>query len=222
MIGIYKITNKTNEHCYIGQSTDIERRWKCHISNASAKNIADYNYPLQKAFRKYGIEKFSFEILKLCKKSELLDWEVYFYDKYRPQYNQIRPNENPVFNPTIEARRQAIFQTEEYKKKCSRKPSAETRKKVSESLKNSVKHKQTHNTAEYKAKMFEIRQRGKRRNKPIVMFNDKEKRQFESMMACARWLDENTDFKSKNKVSKIKAVCDGERKSAFGYKYSYM
>ena len=222
MIGVYKITNKTNEHCYIGQSIDIARRWKCHISNATVKNIPDYNYPLQKAFRKYGIENFTFEVLKLCKKSELLEWETYFYDKFRPHYNQIRPNENPVFNPTIEAKRQAIFQTEEYKKKCSKTPSAETRKKVSESLKNSVKHKLTHNTPEYKAKMFEIRQRGKRRNKSIVMYNTDFTKTFDSMSACAKWLDENTDFKSKNKVSKIKAVCDGERKSAFGYKYSYM
>lgn len=222
MIGIYKITNKKNKHCYIGQSVDIERRWRDHISNSKSKHNADYNYPLQKAFRKYGVENFMFEVLKLCNKSELLDWETFFYDKFKPQYNQIRPSENPVFNPVIEARRQAIFKTEEYKKKCSKKPSAETRKKVSESLKNSVKHKQTHNTPEYKSKMFEIRQRGKRRNKPIVMYNNDYTKTFESMMACARWLDKNTCYKSKNKVSKIKAVCDGERNSAFGYKYSYV
>ena len=26
--GIYKITNKINGHSYIGQSVDIERRWR--------------------------------------------------------------------------------------------------------------------------------------------------------------------------------------------------
>ena len=30
MIGIYKITNTKNEKVYIGQSTNIEERWKQH------------------------------------------------------------------------------------------------------------------------------------------------------------------------------------------------
>lgn len=30
MIGIYKITNRLNNHSYIGLSTDIEARWKYH------------------------------------------------------------------------------------------------------------------------------------------------------------------------------------------------
>ena len=30
MIGIYKITNTKNEKSYIGQSTNIEERWKQH------------------------------------------------------------------------------------------------------------------------------------------------------------------------------------------------
>ena len=32
MIGIYKIENKVNGKVYIGQSIDIEKRWKNHIS----------------------------------------------------------------------------------------------------------------------------------------------------------------------------------------------
>lgn len=222
MIGIYKITNKLNGHSYIGQSVDIERRWKDHILNAKRCKNADYNYPLQKAIRKYGVENFNFEILKLCEKSELLKYETFYYDLMRPAYNQIRPSENPVFNPEIETRRQAIFQTQEYKQKCSKKPSEATRKKVSESLKKSIKHKQSHNTPEYKAKIFEIRQNGKRKNKPCIMFNEFLTMRFGSLMDCAKWLDANTNYKCKNKVSKIKAVCDGERKSAFGYKYSYV
>ena len=30
MMRIYKITNKVNGHSYIGQSVDIEKRWKSH------------------------------------------------------------------------------------------------------------------------------------------------------------------------------------------------
>lgn len=32
MIGIYKITNKINNHSYIGLSTKVEERWKYHQS----------------------------------------------------------------------------------------------------------------------------------------------------------------------------------------------
>lgn len=38
---------------------------------------------------------------------------------------------------------------------------------------------------------------------------------------AGRWIKENTKYKSKNPVSKIKAVCDGERPTAFGYKWRY-
>lgn len=58
MIGIYKITNKINQHCYIGQSRQIEKRWKRHIEISNNKNIKEYQYPLYKAFRKYGIKNF--------------------------------------------------------------------------------------------------------------------------------------------------------------------
>lgn len=222
MIGIYKITNKLNGHCYIGQSIDIKQRWSRHKNASHSPRSVSYKYPLQKAIRKYGVENFELEILCLCAKEELLKNEQYYYKLYLPEYNQMYPCENPVFDPVVEAKRQAIFQTEEYKQKCSKIKSPETIKKLSESLKNSIRHKQTHNTPEYKLKMFNIRQKGLRKNKPIKMYNDKFCLTFDSMMACSKWLNDNTKYTSKNKVSKIKAVCDGERKSAFGFKYSYI
>ena len=45
--------------------------------------------------------------------------------------------------------------------------------------------------------------------------------EFISFQEGARWLSENTEFTGKNKASKIKAVCDGERQTAFGYKWEY-
>ena len=53
------------------------------------------------------------------------------------------------------------------------------------------------------------------------MYNDALRMEFASLSDCARWLNANSKFQSKNKVSKIKAVCDGERKKAFGYYYYY-
>ena len=85
--GIYKITNKINGHSYIGQSVDIERRWRQHI-NFPKENS---KYPLYQAFRKYGIENFIFEIVELCSQEKLNEREIYFiakYNSYKQGYNQ--------------------------------------------------------------------------------------------------------------------------------------
>ena len=60
--GIYKITNKINQKVYIGKSNNIENKWKYHQTRYLQKK--EYNKPLYRAFRKYGINNFSFEILE--------------------------------------------------------------------------------------------------------------------------------------------------------------
>lgn len=64
MNAVYKITNKVNNKSYVGSSTRVEKRWQQHKNDAFNPNNEKYNYPLYCAFRKYGIENFSFEILK--------------------------------------------------------------------------------------------------------------------------------------------------------------
>lgn len=96
LTGIYKITNKINSKCYIGQSFDIKTRLKNHIKNINNRNNKTYNYPLYKAIRKYGIENFDFEILKILKgekinKENLNELEIYyisFFNSYDNGYNQ--------------------------------------------------------------------------------------------------------------------------------------
>ena len=88
MVGIYKITNNINQHCYIGQSTQIQKRWQNHKIAAYNLNDKGYNYPLYKAFRKYGIENFSFTILEKCNNEDLNEKEVFWINYYHPEYNQ--------------------------------------------------------------------------------------------------------------------------------------
>lgn len=71
MVGIYKITNKINQKIYIGQSVNISKRWVAHRNGAFNPNNKQYNTPLYKAIRKYGIENFTFEVLEECPISEL-------------------------------------------------------------------------------------------------------------------------------------------------------
>ena len=64
MYSVYKITNLFNQKSYIGSSTRVEKRWQQHKNDAFNPNNEKYNYPLYQAFRKYGVENFSFTILK--------------------------------------------------------------------------------------------------------------------------------------------------------------
>ena len=85
--GIYKITNILNKKCYIGQSINIPLRWRHHRSFS----LKESNYPLYRAFKKYGIENFTFEILEECLPSELNEKEIYwikFFNSYNEGYNQ--------------------------------------------------------------------------------------------------------------------------------------
>lgn len=92
VIGIYKITNLINGKSYIGQSVNIQKRFNAHKSVAFNHNDKNYNYPLYKAIRKYGIDNFSFDILEECDISELNNKEIYYISKYKTYgkfgYNQ--------------------------------------------------------------------------------------------------------------------------------------
>lgn len=82
MIGIYKITNNINGKCYIGQSRDIQKRWTSHKNVPFNPNYQEYDYPLYKAIRKYGLENFSFEVLEECSIEELNEKEDFWINKY--------------------------------------------------------------------------------------------------------------------------------------------
>ena len=80
--GIYKIENLVNGKVYIGQSVDIESRWREHKNISQRKTSKSYNYPLYKAFRKYGVENFSFEIVEECPVETLSEKEMFYINKY--------------------------------------------------------------------------------------------------------------------------------------------
>lgn len=91
MVGIYKITNTINEKSYIGQSTDIYRRWRTEIADSNNVNSDSYNYPLMRSFRKYGIDNFKFEVVEECDIEELNQKEIYwinYFDTFFHGYNQ--------------------------------------------------------------------------------------------------------------------------------------
>ena len=58
-IGIYKITNSLNGKCYVGQSWDIEKRWRRYYGLDCKAQVKLYN-----ALKKYGLGVFTFEVLQ--------------------------------------------------------------------------------------------------------------------------------------------------------------
>ena len=80
--GIYIVKNSVNDKVYIGQSVNIGRRWLSHKASATSKGARDYNTKLHTAMRKFGIDKFHYEILEECGREFLDEKEEQYIEKY--------------------------------------------------------------------------------------------------------------------------------------------
>ena len=92
--GIYKITNQINDMCYVGQSTDISRRWKDHAKCGLGIDSAAGN-KLYQAMQEYGLHNFSFELLEECSREDLNEKEKSFIEIYNSKnfgYNITKGN----------------------------------------------------------------------------------------------------------------------------------
>ena len=87
--GVYKITNKRNGKVYIGQSSDVIKRWNGHIYSTKNKKLQSYDYPLYKEIRKYGIDNFEVRLIEEIENKEDM---ILAEQKYIDKYNSIMPN----------------------------------------------------------------------------------------------------------------------------------
>lgn len=98
--GIYQIVNLINNKIYIGQSKNIERRWAIHKRVNSNPLNESYDYPLYRAFRKYGLDNFNFKILEICNIKELNTKESFYinlFNSFIPNgYNQTLGEIRPI------------------------------------------------------------------------------------------------------------------------------
>lgn len=72
-VGVYKIENRENGKVYIGSSVEIERRFYKH--KLMLDSDKHQNIHLQRAWNKYGKDKFDFLVLLNCEKDDLLLYE---------------------------------------------------------------------------------------------------------------------------------------------------
>ena len=92
--GVYKITNKTNTLCYIGQAKKIRERWRDHMKCGLGIDTPANN-KLYQAMYKKGIDNFTFEMLEECAAIDLDEKEAFYIDLYNSYdygYNSNRGN----------------------------------------------------------------------------------------------------------------------------------
>lgn len=86
---IYKIQNLINGNVYIGQTVKlVEKRFQQHRNNYDKPYFSQLT--LYKAFKKYGLDNFSFEMLEKVDNDKLDEREKYwidYYDSYKNGYN---------------------------------------------------------------------------------------------------------------------------------------
>lgn len=137
---IYKITNKVNNKCYIGQTKElkVEKRWKNHINDIKQERGCP---ALREAVKKYSWTNFKFEILIICFDEDRFRFETEYIKKYNSQvpngYNITIGGEGGCFkgkNHTEETKKKiSTYFKNFYKNKENRTILGE---KVKESLKN--------------------------------------------------------------------------------------
>jgi group I intron endonuclease len=83
---IYKVINKINKKCYIGQTIKLlQKRKNDHHCQA---NLKSNNY-FARTLRKYGKDNFEWEVIEKCNSKNELDEMEFHYIK---QYNSFKPN----------------------------------------------------------------------------------------------------------------------------------
>lgn len=206
MIGIYKIISPSNR-VYIGQSINIEKRWKHHDTNC--KNLIK----LGRSFRKYGKENHKFEILQECKLEEL--------DKLETYYKQLELNK-------VKGDWQQVLFCELYDTGGGPK-SEETKKKISESNKGKLKPLGTGDKISKSKKGVKLNyKRTKEHNEKFILKKFKPVLQFDlEGNLIKKWdsIKEAEIFFNplKSKSDNIGACCRKYRQeSAYGFKWEYL
>jgi group I intron endonuclease len=85
--GIYKITNLTNNKCYVGSAKDFNKRWNRHYLDLI--NNKHHSIKLQRSFNKHGIDNFMCEIIEEIpyEKNLIIERENYWINEYNSKEN---------------------------------------------------------------------------------------------------------------------------------------
>ena len=204
MAYIYKITNKLNGKIYIGKTTKtIEERYKEHCNDYMKDR--NENRPLYRAMKKYGIKNFSIEEIEECSTSNSSERETYwieYYNSFSNGYNATRGGDGKAYID-----RELVYKT--YLNVLNIRKTAELCNCCTETVSTILK--------EYNFSSIELKANGHlSRRKPVAKIDKNTNEIIEIYASVAD--AENANGNTRH----IAQVCNGNRKTAAGYKWKYL
>lgn len=201
MAYIYKITNKINGKVYIGKTLNsIQKRWREHLIDSKKRRCE--KRPLYSAINKYGEENFEIEQIEECSHDILNERECYwieYFGSFKNGYNAtVGGDGRPYLDYDL------IYNT--YIKINSISKTAELCQCSKDSVIKILKNKGL-TTQDFI----------KNSSKTVAML-DKNTEEILKIFPSAH---EASKFLNKT-PQHIRDVCLGKRKSAYGYKWSYL
>ena len=204
MAYIYRIWNDINGKDYIGKTLNtIENRWKEHCRDYKRSRCE--KLPLYEAMNKYGIEHFHIEQIEECSSDLLSEREIYWIEQYGSfvsGYNATRGGDGKFYVDvdiicSLWREGNNIAQIHEI--------TGYDKQTISIHLKNS------------NVSSDEIENRRQEQQRKVVLQLDKNTNEiiniFPSIKAAARSINKNHYH--------ISDVCNGKRKTAYGYKWKF-
>lgn len=215
MAYIYKIVNDVNDKIYIGKTEfSIHKRFKEHCRDAY--KIRNEKRPLYNAMKLYGIEHFNVELIEECSQQDSLSRKQYwieYFQSYEYGYNATKGGDGSY-----------KFNHQEIVDELRKNPYP---KEVAEKIKCSVDL--VYKIA--KANNIKVFNRGGIENvnpKKTIHQLDKKTgkylQTFESVQKAMEWCVENKYCAALSSGARghISACANGKRKSAYGFKWSYI
>ena len=93
MFYCYKITNQVNNKLYIGITKNFEQRRRQHVNVSTNTTDPQYNHRLYASIRKYGIDLFTFAVIKTMDTwNKIAEYEIYLIDKLDTMNEEIGYN----------------------------------------------------------------------------------------------------------------------------------
>ena len=87
---VYKITNTVTNDFYIGSSKDVTQRLAVHRCKSTWNKCPNNQMYLD--MRKYGTDKFDFQVIAEVEEGKLKEVEQQFIETLKPTYNQMNAN----------------------------------------------------------------------------------------------------------------------------------
>ena len=204
---IYVITNDINGKQYVGKTDfSIEKRFQEYCYDKDRRRCE--KRPLYDAMNKYGIEHFHTEKLEECSMEDSNNREIYWIERlntYHSGYNATLGGESKRYYNYKEI-------ADKYLELLNEQETAKYFNCDSSVVRKACK--------EYNVKILTSGEHSRIKNsKKVAMLDPKTESVIETFDSM---IDAETFLKKKNTAQHIGKVCNGIRKTAYGYKWKFI